>query len=124
MSAGRILVVDDDRELRAMVAQFLTDVGYTVEGAPDGPAALRIIEGARPDLILLDIHLPGVDGRAVARSLREGQSGIPVVAMSALPDDETELSGGLVDSYLRKPFDLDELLTTVERFCPMVAFAC
>ena len=110
----KILVVDDDPSVRTLVRDVLEVEGYSVELAEDGFSALRRIEAERPDCVVLDVMMPGMDGHAVLSRIRsaEGGSGLPVVMLTAAADDAQAWqawSGG-VDYFLAKPFDPSELL--------------
>lgn len=103
----RVLVVDDDREIRGLVAGTLRRDGYTVVEAGDGPEALDVASRIRPDLVVLDMTLPGMDGVEVTRQLKATPilSMIPVVALSALTQDAVRsqaLAAGCA-RYLTKP---------------------
>lgn len=114
--AAQILVVDDDDEIRASLRRGLTAAGFTVETAVDGAAALRKILDQPPDLIVLDIMLPGLDGLAVVRRLRQGDDQLPVIlltARDAVPDRVAGLEAG-ADDYLVKPFALSELVARIK----------
>ena len=110
----KILVVDDDPSVRALVRDVLEMEGYEVALAEDGFAALRRVEAARPDCVVLDVMMPGMDGHAVLSRIRAGDGGanLPVVMLTAASDDAQAWqawSGG-VDYFLAKPFDPSELL--------------
>jgi DNA-binding response OmpR family regulator len=109
----RILVVDDDPNIRGMVKLVLETEGYVVDLADDGFSALRAVEAKRPDCVVLDIMMPGLDGHAVLNRIRTGDRGsLPVVMLTAHADDDQAWqawSSG-VDYFLAKPFDADELL--------------
>ena len=110
----RILVVDDDAVVRGLVRDVLEVEGYEVDVAEDGFAALRRVEAARPDCVVLDVMMPGMDGHAVLQRIRgaEGGAGLPIVMLTAAADDQQAWlawSGG-VDYFLAKPFDPSELL--------------
>ena len=112
--AERILVVDDEEGIRRFVRANLAARGYEVDLAGDGEAALEAAALRPPDLVLLDLMLPGIDGLEVLRRLREW-SEVPVVVLSARGEDEMKvraLDGG-ADDYLTKPFSMDELLARV-----------
>ena len=112
----RVLVVDDDRDIRAFVAEALEDEGYHVVTAPDGAAALDLIRQKAPALVLLDMRMPVMDGWAFAaeyRHIRERRA--PVIAMTAARDAQTWSEEVEADGYLAKPFDLVDLLETVEQ---------
>jgi CheY-like chemotaxis protein len=110
-----VLVVDDEPVLRAVVRDVLVEAGYTVAEAADGTAMLALVERDRPDLVLMDVMMPGGDGQEAYRTLR-GQPGlptVPVVMMSAAVHPN-----GLdptIAAFLPKPFALDRLLATVVR---------
>jgi CheY-like chemotaxis protein len=105
-----ILVVDDDPDLRPVLDQLLETEGYRVRDAPDGLAALREIERAPPDLVLADIHMPGLDGLDLAARLDDRPEVIPVIFMSA------EACALLDDALpcLAKPFGVETLLASIE----------
>ena len=115
MHTSRILVVDDDPSILKFVWANLEARGYKVLLAVDGEAALRIAEKGKPDLIILDIVMPGIDGFAVCRKIREWSS-VPILMLSAREgenDKETCTACGATD-YLTKPFVLKELLSLVK----------
>ncbi|HEX6511251.1 MAG TPA: response regulator [Chloroflexota bacterium] len=107
-----ILVVEDDSAIRAMLIETLRSDGYSVDGVSDTPAALEAIRSARPDLVITDYHLPGIDGLELLRSLQaEGFGDVPTLVISAdarPPDLPTT-------SFLGKPFELDAILRAVRR---------
>ncbi|GAA0486042.1 response regulator transcription factor [Streptomyces olivaceiscleroticus] len=109
--APRILVVDDDAEVRAAVEDGLTVEGYRVRGAADGLAALSAVAEWQPDALVLDVMMPVLDGLAVCRRLRALEDRTPILVLTAL-DSVSERVDGLdagADDYLVKPFALDEL---------------
>jgi CheY-like chemotaxis protein len=114
----RVLLVDDEAALRAVVAETLRGDGYVVDEAGDGTEGLHRVRATRPDLILLDLEMPVLDGQgfiARCRSAAEGAD-IPIVIVSArplLPDAPQEAG---VKAVLLKPFDLGVLLAMVDRF--------
>ena len=110
----RVLVVDDEASLREVVAQYLTLDGFTVVQASDGPEALRLAEAQPPDLVVLDLMLPGLDGIEVCRRLR-AQSAVPIVMLTARGEEADKLSGFDVgaDDYVTKPFSPRELVVRV-----------
>jgi two-component system, OmpR family, response regulator len=111
MAAPAILVVDDDPPIRRMLERTLAAEGYAVRTAADGGGALAAVERSVPDLIVLDVGMPGVDGLAVARRLRGKGLGIPIPMLTArdgVPDRVAGLDAG-ADDYLTKPFSLAEL---------------
>lgn len=111
----RILVVEDDRSVRAALDRALRAQGIEVVTAGDGLAALRAVDEQDPDLIVLDLGLPGMDGLAVCRRLRADGDDRPVLVLTArdgVDDRVTGLDVG-ADDYLVKPFALEELLARI-----------
>ncbi|MCK0439706.1 response regulator transcription factor [Gordonia alkaliphila] len=108
----RILVVDDDRAVRESLRRSLTFNGYTVETAGDGLEALEKVVADRPDLIVLDVMMPRLDGLEVCRRLRAAGDDLPILVLTAR-DSVSERVSGLdagADDYLPKPFAMEELL--------------
>ena len=108
----RILIAEDQPELRRMLVKNLTAAGYTVDGVPDGAEALAYLDAAAYDAAVLDIMMPKVDGLTVLRTLRARGSALPVLlltARDAVADRVDGLDAG-ADDYLIKPFAMDELL--------------
>jgi len=119
-----ILVVDDDAGIRELISDTLADEGYVVVSAPDGAAALVMLEGWQPSLILLDLLMPLMDGDEFLRRYRELPGvHVPVVVFSASGRNRPGRASAQVeaDAFLAKPFDLDDLLGLVTRFAPMPA---
>jgi DNA-binding response OmpR family regulator len=111
----KVLVVEDDLTLRETLEYNLVRQGYEVHTAADGRAALQIARQERPDLILLDIMLPGMDGFEVCRVLRQEMS-VPILMLTAR-DEEVDKVVGLeigADDYMTKPFSMRELLARVK----------
>lgn len=106
-----ILVVDDDREIRDLLARFLRKHGYRVDSAADGKEMWRLLEAGRFDLIVLDLMLPGEDGLSLCRRLR-AQSDTPVIMLTAIGEEMDRIIGLEMgaDDYLAKPFNPRELL--------------
>ena len=110
-----VLVVDDDAPILRMLQRTLTAEGYEVETAADGGAALAAVERAVPDVLVLDVAMPGVDGLAVCRRLRGKGLAVPILlltARDAVADRVAGLDAG-ADDYLVKPFAAEELLARV-----------
>jgi len=110
--AERVLVVDDDAPVRRMLQRSLTAEGFDVEVAADGGAALVAAERSAPDLVILDVTMPGLDGLAVCRRLRAKgvrASILMLTARDAVADRVTGLGAG-ADDYLVKPFAMEELV--------------
>ena len=115
MSAGpRILVVDDERAIRRFLRTSLSAYGYTVFEAPDGATALREITAHRPDVVILDLGLPDMDGIEVLKRLR-AWSPIPVIVLSVREQERIKVAAldAGADDYLTKPFGMDELTARI-----------
>lgn len=107
----RVLVIDDDPSIRQVIGCVLTDEGYQVDEAGDGESALMAIERRQPNVILLDMKMPGMDGwEFVSRYRRRHDPPAPIVAVMAAQDAGTHGTEVRADGYLSKPFDLDELV--------------
>lgn len=116
-SPGRgatILVVDDDADIRSLVAEYLSQNGFEVAVARDGVEMRAVLETRRPDLVVLDVMLPGDDGLVLCRQLR-ADSDLPVVMLTARGDDIERIIGIEMgaDDYLAKPFNPRELLARI-----------
>ncbi len=112
---GLILVVDDDEDMRDLLGTMLGSEGYSVRLAASGEAALQGIATETPDLVLLDLVMPGIDGWGVIERLGEHRTPPPVVVMSGLAQDEALRRGAVsrhISGYLAKPFARDLLLRT------------
>jgi DNA-binding response OmpR family regulator len=115
MNATRILVVDDDEDIRKLVVQLLERAGHRVEQAPDGRAGLRALHASPPDLVLLDVSMPDLDGWQTLERIRD-LSDVPVIMLTAR-GEELERVRGLqagADDYVTKPFGRQELLARVQ----------
>jgi len=111
----RILVIEDEARIQAFLARGLEAEGYTVVAAGDGHEGLDLATGARWDLVVLDLLLPGLNGLQVLKELQRTKPELPVVILSARGDVQTKLRGfelGATD-YVAKPFALDELLARI-----------
>ncbi len=113
--ATTVLVVDDEERLRELLRGYLAQAGFTVLLAADGYQALELARAERPDLIILDLMLPGMDGLDVARTIREKGSAVPILMLTARATTEDAVNGfeAGADDYLRKPFEIAELLSRV-----------
>ncbi len=107
----RVLVVEDDARLAAFLDRALTHAGYEVVRADDGPSGLDAADAYDPDLVMLDVILPGIDGLEVARRLR-ARSSVPILILTARDGVAERINGfdAGADDYLAKPFALEELL--------------
>jgi DNA-binding response OmpR family regulator len=111
-----ILVVEDEPAMARLLSDNLTFEGYEVVVATDGEAALEIAVNAHPDLILLDIMLPKIDGLTVCRKLREQHVNTPIIMLTARNLEEDKITGLKIgaDDYMTKPFSVAELLARTE----------
>ena len=112
VKGGRILVVDDEPMLRETLAQVLSEEGYVVDTATDGVEALDRVRAARPDVILLDLMMPGMNGRQFLQTMKDDPeyTAIPVLIMTAVHGLEVNLAGSEV---VEKPFQIEDLLNKV-----------
>ena len=110
----RILIVDDDPELRALLRDYLGGNGFEVDLAEDGAAMRKAMAAAAPDLVILDLMLPGEDGLALCRALR-AESSLPILMLTARGEDTDRIVGLEMgaDDYLPKPFNPRELLARI-----------
>ncbi len=115
-----ILYVEDNPANRMLIRRLLSAAGYDLLEAEDAQAMRRLLETARPDLILMDLHLPGVDGFTLIQELRsrpEFQQ-VPIIALTAdvLRDTPAKCYEAGCDGYIPKPIDVDRFLETIEAF--------
>jgi CheY-like chemotaxis protein len=113
----RILIVEDDEEIRSLLADILVDQGYVVATAPDGDVALARVGQCPPDLILLDYQMPRCNGPTFSAAYRQlpGRHA-PIVLLTAAASAHARAAEIGADAFVAKPFDLDRLLTVVERY--------
>ncbi|MBB5872499.1 DNA-binding response OmpR family regulator [Allocatelliglobosispora scoriae] len=116
MGEERVLVVDDDPTVSDVVRRYLERAGYTVTLATDGYEALSAYASAKPDLVVLDLMLPGLDGLEVCRRLRGGADGVPIIMLTALGEEVDRVLGLQLgaDDYVTKPFSPRELVLRVQ----------
>ncbi|HLW17093.1 MAG TPA: response regulator [Actinomycetota bacterium] len=119
MGLARVLVVDDDRVIQQLLEVNLELEGYEVKRAGNGDEALKLVRSFKPDIVLLDVMMPKLDGREVCRRIKgdPATADIPVVFLSARAQD-MDVNSGLelgASAYITKPFDPVDLLSTVER---------
>ncbi|MGA5823977.1 response regulator transcription factor [Kitasatospora sp. NPDC094028] len=116
--AGRVLVIDDDPTVAEVVTGYLTRAGHLVDHAADGPRGLALARAHRPDLVVLDLMLPGLDGLEILRRLRATADGadLPVVLLTAKGDENDRILGLELgaDDYVTKPFSPRELVLRVQ----------
>ncbi|MGA7672720.1 MAG: response regulator transcription factor [Nitrolancea sp.] len=111
----KILLVEDETSLQATIAYNLKKAGYEIATASDGESALELARDQRPDLVLLDVMLPTIDGFDVCRNIRRS-SGVPIIILTARNDEIDRVVGLEIgaDDYLTKPFSMRELLARVK----------
>lgn len=115
MAEAKIMVVEDDATIARFIELELTHVGYEVSNVTDGDAAVEAFEEFRPDVLLLDLMLPGTDGLEIARQLRARGVETPILMLTARSETQDVVTGfdAGADDYLRKPFEVPELLSRV-----------
>lgn len=114
MTSTSVLVVDDERRYRDLLEMDLSRRGYRVLQAADGRSALEAVERDKPDLVILDLRLPDIDGYDVCRKIRE-RSSVPIIMLTARAEDREKVRGlsSGADDYVTKPFSAEELLARV-----------
>jgi len=112
---ARLLVVEDEPNIRELLSTSLRFAGFEVHVAGDGASALRLAESERPDLLVLDVMLPDMDGFSVTRRLRDQGRQVPVVFLTARDGTEDKVTGLTVggDDYVTKPFSIEELVARI-----------
>jgi len=110
----RVIVVDDEPDLREMIATYLGKYGFIVSGAADGPELDAHLASGSPDLLILDVNLPGEDGFAIARRIR-ARSTVPILMLTAAGDTVDRVVGLELgaDDYVAKPFQIEEVLARI-----------
>jgi DNA-binding response OmpR family regulator len=105
----RILVVDDEEAIRLLYQEELQEAGYQVIAASDGYEALRMVQDDRPDLMTIDIKMPGMDGIELLRRVREMHRNLPIIISTAYGDYKSDFGTWASDAYLTKSANLAEL---------------
>lgn len=110
---AKVLVIDDEQSIRTLMAAILEDEGHDVLQAADGLQGLDVLERETPDIVILDIMMPGIDGRETYRRIREQPhlADVPVIMVSAGAYGAPES----VSAFMRKPFNLADFLATLDR---------
>jgi DNA-binding response OmpR family regulator len=113
---GKILIIDDEKDIVNMLSEFLSQRGYAVETALDGEDGLKKFDTESPDLVLCDIKMPRKDGFQFLKEVRGSRGWVPIIIISALDDPASVLKGYdfQADFYISKPIDLNEILRSVE----------
>jgi DNA-binding response OmpR family regulator len=115
MSQKRILIVDDEPAIQLLYNEEFTDEGYAVEKAFNGEDGLAIFSRNPPDLVILDINMPGLNGIEVLRRMKEQQPNLPVILNSAYQEFKQDLGAWASDAYVVKSSDMDELKGMVRK---------
>jgi CheY-like chemotaxis protein len=112
-----LLVVDDTAQNRAIMLDLLQETGFIVATASNGPECLALLDSFKPDLILMDVMMPAMDGNETTRRIRRmpGGGDVPIIAVTASPEDEGKSRDAGADAVLAKPVDHDLLLRTIGR---------
>jgi len=110
----KILVVDDEKNIRLLLKEELQDEGYDVIMAENGATALEMIQKEVPDLVTLDIKMPGEDGLSILRKIREIEYDLPVIICSAYSVYKTDFSAVAADHYVTKSSDFSELKNKIQ----------
>jgi two-component system OmpR family response regulator len=115
MAEATVLVVDDEEYIRDLVTSSLRLAGFAARAVPDGSRALAAIASEAPDLVVLDVRMPGIDGLEVCRNLRAAGNDVPIIFLTARDSPDDRISGLTKggDDYLTKPFSLEELVARI-----------
>jgi two-component system OmpR family response regulator len=115
VTEARLLVVDDEPNIRELLSASLRYAGFDVETAADGQQALRLVGSYLPDLVVLDVMMPGIDGFEVVRRMRENRQLMPILFLTAKDATEDKISGLTLgaDDYITKPFSLEEVIARI-----------
>ncbi len=111
----KILVVDDEESIHLLYREELEEEGYEVHSAMNGEEALKLFDDIKPDLVILDINMPGMDGIEVLRQIKEKKPSVPVILSSAYPEYKQDLASWASDDYIVKSFNMDDLKDSVKR---------
>ena len=108
---AKVLVVDDEREIRDLLSAFLTEDGYEVIAASNGKEAIQLAQTEHPQVILMDVKMPGIDGIETCKRLKTGEKtqSIPVIMVTAYQDRDVEAYLEGADDFVNKPFDRLEI---------------
>ncbi len=112
----KILLVDDDESIQLLYHEELEDAGYEVASARNGEEALEKFDSDQPDLVILDIQMPGMNGIEVLRQMKMKNSAIPIILSSAYHEYKQDLGAWASDEYVVKSADINDLLTAVRKF--------
>jgi len=113
--AKKIMVVDDEENIRELYKEELVEAGYEVFLAPDGETAIKMADEVRPDLVTIDVRMPGMDGIETLRALKEKNRETPMIMCTAYPEYKHDFGVWASDAYVVKSTDLKELKDTIKR---------
>ena len=111
----KILVVDDEENIRQLYKEELLEEGYEVYLAGDGAEAIRMVADVMPDLVTLDVRMPGMDGIEILRALKEKKRDLPMIMCTAYPEYKHNFGVWASDAYVVKSTDLKELKDTIKK---------
>ena len=113
----KVLIIDDERPIRETLEMFLREKGYEVVTSGDGEGGLEAVRRERPEIVILDIRLPGMDGLEVLRRIKEAGEGVHVIVITAYHDAETTKQAMELGAYkyIHKPLDVDEFEGAIEK---------
>lgn len=114
MHKKKILVVDDEESIHLLYKEELEEDGYEVKSALDGETALKLFESYEPNIVILDINMPGMDGIEVLRHMKQKRPETPVILSSAYPEYKQDLASWASDDYIVKSFNMDDLKTSIK----------
>lgn len=115
MDKKRILLVDDEQGIQLLYSEEFEEEGYDVVAASNGQEALELFNREPPDLVILDINMPGMNGIEVLRRMKEINAGLPVILSSAYPEYKQDLGAWASEEYIVKSANLDELKAAVRK---------
>ncbi len=118
----RVLIVDDEESIHLLYTEELEEEGYEIYSAMDGPEALELVEKVNPDIVVLDINMPGMNGIEVLRKIKEMKPQLPVILCSAYPEYKQDLASWASDDYIIKSYNLTELKESIKRNLAKIGF--